>query len=59
MPMLIWLARSSPPSVQTIYVIAGILAVIAGLLYSECQSASSVSLQSVGFTFSSSNLKKR
>ncbi len=35
MPMLILLARSSLPSLQTIYVIAGILAVIGGILYSR------------------------
>jgi len=35
MPMLLLLARSSLPSLQTIYVIAGILAVIAGILYSR------------------------
>jgi len=35
MLMLILFARSSLPSLQTIYVIAGILAVIAGVLYSR------------------------
>ncbi len=35
MPMLILLARSSLPGLQTIYVIAGILAVIGGILYSR------------------------
>ena len=35
MLMLILFERSSLPSLQTIYVIAGILAVIAGVLYSR------------------------
>ena len=35
MAMLIFFARSSLPSLQTIYVITGILAVIAGVLYSQ------------------------
>ena len=35
MLMLILFARSSLPSLQTIYFIAGILAVIAGVLYSR------------------------
>ncbi len=35
MPLFILLARSSLPSLQTLYIIAGILAVIAGVLYSR------------------------
>ena len=35
MPIFILLARSSLPSLQTLYIIAGILAVIAGVLYSR------------------------
>jgi len=35
MPTFILLARSSLPSLQTLYIIAGIFAVIAGVLYSR------------------------
>ena len=35
MPLFILLARSSLPSLQTLYVIVGILAVIAGIFYSR------------------------
>lgn len=50
MPILILLARSSFLNLQTLYIIAGILAVIAGVLYS-CMSMSKLwSLQRFNFT---------
>ena len=50
--MLILFARSSLLSLQTIYVIAGILAVIAGVLYSRMSMSEFWLLASFDFVFS-------
>ena len=52
MPMLILFAQMSLPSLQTIYDIAGILAVIAGVLYSRMSMSSIWLLENIDCTFS-------